>query len=143
MYIGRYYHSLEDKGRVSLPKKFRLKTNEVFIVTRGLDGGLFLYPQETWKETVSDLTSKSFTKKKHRDFIRLMTNDAQEVEVDKLGRIRIPDYLREFAKLEKDVVIVGSLKSIEIWDTKTYHDYIAIIEKEAEEIAEEVGESST
>lgn len=138
MYIGRYYHQIEEKGRVSLPKKFREQGSEAFIVTRGLDGGLFLYPQVTWEETINKLSEKTETKKMHRDYVRLMTNDAQEVEVDKLGRINLPDYLRKFAHLQKDVVIIGSYSKIEIWDVTLYHNYIEQLEKNAENIAENI-----
>lgn len=141
MYLGRYYHSLEDKGRVSLPKKFRENTTQRFVITRGLDGGLFLYPSDHWEKIVTQLSIRTFTKKKNRDLIRLITNDAQEVELDRLGRILIPDYLRKFARLQKDVVVIGSLHHIEIWDTKSYHEYIENIEMNAESIAEEVGET--
>lgn len=135
MFIGRYYHTLEEKNRVSLPKKFRdQETN--WIVTRGLDGGLFLFVQSEFEERLRELQTRSFTKKDHRDFIRLMTNDAQEALVDRNGRITIPEYLKNFAHLTKDVVMVGSFSRIEIWDVETYHAYIDQIESQAEEIAE-------
>ncbi len=134
MFIGKYYHQLEEKGRVSLPKKFR--KNEQLIITRGLDGGLFLYPQNEWIKTVELLSKQPDTKQKNRDYLRLMTNDAQEVETDTLGRITIPEYLRQFAKLTKQLVIIGSYSKIEIWDMKTYHDYLDRIEGKMEEIAE-------
>lgn len=134
MYIGRFYHQLEEKGRVSLPKKFRNK--ETLIITRGLDGGLFLYPQSQWEKTVEELSRQAETKKKNRDYLRLMTNDAQELEVDKLGRILIPEYLRSFAHLTKQVVIIGSYSKIELWDVETYHKYIDEIQGSIEEIAE-------
>lgn len=135
MFIGRYYHQLEEKGRVSLPKKFRSQ-GSAFVITRGLDGGLFVYPTEEWQRTIETLTTKAETKKKNRDYLRLMTNDAQEIETDSLGRITIPEYLRSFAHLTKEVVIIGSFSKIEIWDVTTYHKYIETIESQAEEIAE-------
>ncbi|MEO8581067.1 MAG: division/cell wall cluster transcriptional repressor MraZ [Patescibacteria group bacterium] len=136
MYIGRYYHQLEEKGRVSLPKKFR--TNESLIITRGLDGGLYLYPETQWTKTIQELTTRSDTKRKNRDYLRLMTNDAQELETDKLGRIMIPEYLRNFAHLTKQVVIIGSYAKIEIWNVETYHEYLDQIEGKMEEIAESI-----
>jgi MraZ protein len=84
------------------------------------------------------LQNKAFTKRANRDFIRLMTNEAQEVEVDPNGRIQIPEYLRATAQLTKNVVIVGSFERIEIWDVEKYHTYIDQISKNAEEIAEQV-----
>lgn len=136
MYLGRYYHTIEEKGRISLPKKFRQSENEQFVITRGLDGGLFLFPLNEWEKQIQELSQRTFTKKAHRDFIRLMTNDAQEVEVDKLGRILIPEYLKTFAKLDKQAVVVGSYSRIEIWDVQEYHNYIDELEKNAEEISE-------
>lgn len=134
MFIEKYYHQLEEKGRVSLPKKFR--KSEQLIITRGLDGGLFLYPQSEWMKTVEMLSKQPDTKQKNRDYLRLLTNEAQEVETDTLGRITIPEYLRQFAKLTKQLVIIGSYSKIEIWDMKTYHDYLDQIEGKMEEIAE-------
>lgn len=142
MYLGRYYHTVEEKGRVSLPKKFRKEDNEQFVITRGLDGGLFLFPLQEWETQIQTLSTRTFTKKAHRDFVRLMTNDAQEVEVDRLGRILIPDYLRTFAKLDKQAVVVGSYSRIEIWDVQEYHTYIERIESQAEEIAEHIEDSN-
>ena len=138
MFIGRYYHTIEAKGRISLPKKFREEETQAFVITRGLDGGLYVFPEVTWKEEVEQLTTRTFTKKDHRDLVRLMTNDAQVVEVDHLGRILIPEYLREFAHLEKQAVIIGSFNKIEIWNTELYHTYIEQVEKNAEEIAERI-----
>lgn len=138
MFTGRYYHTIEAKGRVSLPKKFRDKHQTTFVITRGFDGGLYVFPTETWHKEVGSLTTRTFTKKDHRDIVRLMTNDAQETEVDNLGRMLIPEYLRQFAHLEKQVVIVGSFNKIEIWDVERYHQYIAQIEEKAEKIAENI-----
>lgn len=139
MYIGRFYHRLEEKGRVSLPKSFRDQTKS-FIITRGLDGGLFLFDESSWTKDIASLTQTSITKKNTRDFIRLMTNDAMEIKPDSLGRILISEYLREFAGLKKEVVIVGSLTRIEIWDVTKYHDYIKSLEPQAEQIAEQISQ---
>ena len=142
MYIGRYYHTIESKGRVSLPKKFRDQGEEQLIITRGFDGGLYIFPSSTWATEVGSLTSRTFTKKDHRDVVRLMTNDAQEVEIDNLGRVLIPEYLREYAQLKKRVVLVGSMNKIEIWDAEKYHQYIESLEKNAEQITERISESN-
>lgn len=138
MFIGTYYHTLEEHGRVSLPKSFRETTSE-WIATRGLDGGLFLFSAETFHQRLQSISeSHVFTKKAHRDFIRLMTNEAQAVSVDANGRVNLPNYLIEFAKLQKDLVIVGSLEYVEVWDRKSYHSYVDALEKNAESIAESV-----
>ncbi len=139
MFIGTYYHTIEEKGRVSLPKKFR-EFGENWIITRGLDGGLFLFLNNTFTAELEKLSQFAFTKKAHRDIIRLMTNEAQELQVDSSGRLLLPDYLRATAQLTKEVAIVGSYQRIEIWDVQKYHEYIDHLEKHAEEIAEKVGE---
>lgn len=142
MFIGRYYHTVEQKGRVSLPKSFREQQTS-WIVTRGLDGGLFLFPEQNFHQQLKELSQRTFTKKRDRDFIRFMTNDAYQVTADKNGRVLLPDYLKQFAQLDKDVVIVGSFEYIEIWDVTTYHTYIESIEKEAEQIAENLEPGKT
>lgn len=136
MFIGTYYHTLEEHGRVSLPKSFREAASQ-WIVTRGLDGGLFLFPEETFHQHLHSITqSHVFTKKAHRDFIRLMTNEAQSISVDANGRVNLPNYLIEFAGLKKDLVIVGSLEYIEVWERSAYHSYVDTLEGNAEALAE-------
>jgi len=138
MYIGTYYHTLEEQGRVSLPKSFR-EINNKWIVTRGLDGGLFIFPEDSFQEKLQKISENHvFTKKAHRDFVRLMTNEAQAIEVDQNGRVNLPDYLIQFAHLNKDLAIVGSLDYIEVWERDLYHQYIDKLEDSAEEIAEKV-----
>ena len=139
MFIGRYYHTLEENRRLSLPKKFR-QIETSWIVTRGLDGGLFLFRAANFKEELSKLEQRTFTKKAHRDFIRLMANDAQEVVADDNGRVSLPEYLTGFAQLKKEVIIVGSYSRIELWDRNLYHQYLETLETEAEKIAEGLDE---
>ncbi len=135
MFIGRYYHTLEENGRVSLPKDFRqLETD--WVITRGLDGGLFLFRAENFKQELTQLADKTFTKKKHRDFIRLMANDAKLIQTDRNGRVSLPEYLIEAAGLKKSLVIVGSYSRVEIWGREQYHQYLDQLEANAEEIAE-------
>lgn len=138
MFIGTYYHTLEEQGRVSLPKSFRDFTDN-WVVTRGLDGGLFVFPADSFQEKLQKISENHvFTKKAHRDFVRLMTNEAQSIEVDNNGRVNLPDYLIRFAHLNKDLVVVGSLDYIEIWERDLYHKYADQLEGKAEEIAEKV-----
>ena len=89
MFIGKYYHTVEKKGRVSLPKKFREETEE-WVITRGLDGSLFLFTEEKFEQEVAQLADRSFTKKTVRDFTRLLTNEASQVSPDQNGRILLP-----------------------------------------------------
>ncbi len=137
MFIGKYYHRLESNQRISLPKKFR-DQSESWVVTRGLDGCLFLFKPETFQSEIAEIANRSLTKKTNRDLVRLMTNEAQEVISDDNGRVHLPEYLIEFAKLQKDVVVVGSLNRVELWDQSAYHEYVAKLELSAETIAESI-----
>lgn len=137
MLIGKYYHHLENKGRLSLPAKFR-EVSQAWIVTRGLDGCLFLLQESNFKQELDKIAQSSLTKKANRDLLRLMTNEASELEVDDNGRVNLPNYLIEFANLKKEVVVVGSLNHLEIWDQEKYHNYIDQIESQAEDIAESI-----
>ena len=137
MLIGKYYHHLEERGRLSLPAKFR-EVSEQWIATRGLDGCLFLLQEGNFKKELEKIAQSSLTKKANRDLLRLMTNEAKELSADENGRVNLPDYLIEFAKLEKNVVVVGSLNHLEVWDQEKYHHYIDQIEGQAESIAESI-----
>lgn len=138
MLIGKYYHHLEDQGRLSLPKKFREVSGE-WVVTRGLDGCLFLLQPENFAKELANIEAKSaLTKKATRDFLRLMTNEAAEISADSNGRVNLPAYLIDFAGLTKQVVVVGSLNHLEIWDQERYHQYIDQLEGQAEDIAESI-----
>lgn len=137
MFIGRYYHTLESKGRLSLPKTFR-EIEKKWIITRGLDGGLFLFRKKDFNKELEQLAERTFTKKTHRDFIRLMSNEAREVQSDANGRVSLPEYLIKFGQLSKQVVVVGSYSYIEIWDQTKYHQYLDQIEKKAAVIAERI-----
>lgn len=138
MFIGRYYYTIEEKGRVSLPKSFR-EQEKLWVITRGLDGGVFLFPQADFQKQLQALNERGFTKKADRDFVRLMTNDAEEVEVDAVGRITLPEHLRATAQLTKQVVLVGSFERVEIWDVERYHAYVDNLVENAENIAEKSG----
>lgn len=142
MLLGKYYHTIEANGRISLPKQFRSE-HEHWIVTRGLDGGLFLFPEQVFQQELNQLGERSFTQKRNRDFVRLMTNEAKQVSPDNTGRVQLPEYLIEFAGLKKDVVIVGSLNKLEVWDRARYHQYLDQVEPAAEEIAESLDNVST
>ncbi|HOP39281.1 MAG TPA: cell division/cell wall cluster transcriptional repressor MraZ, partial [Candidatus Woesebacteria bacterium] len=118
------------------PKKFR-ETSKSWVITRGLDGCLFLLPKETFQSELNKINEVGFSKKANRDLVRLMTNEATELVVDSNGRINLPDYLIAYAQLKKAVVIVGSLNRIEIWDLERYHHYLDQLESKAETIAEQ------
>lgn len=138
MYYGRYYHKLEGKGRVSLPVKFREKLQTGAILTRGLDGSLAIYDQELWKKKLEEANSLAQTKRAHREYIRYLTNDAQEVEIDNLGRFKLDSELQALAGIEKNVVFVGSLDHIEVWDQEKYHAYMREVSTKIESTVEEI-----
>lgn len=135
MLIGTYYHTLEENGRVSLPKNFREESTE-WVITRGLDGCLFLFTKHQYAEEMKTISGSSFTKKSNRDFTRLMATEAYEVELDKNGRVQLPEYLIDKASLKKHVAVTGNFSRIEIWDREAYHGYVDSLENSAETIAE-------
>jgi MraZ protein len=137
-FIGRYYHALEQKGRLSIPASFRAKLGQSAIVTSGLDGCLFLFDQATWQETIETTAQGPLTKKNARDWGRYLANNAEEVVFDSQGRILLSEHARNTAHLTKDIVVVGSLNRIEIWDRETYHTYLDALEQQVETIAETV-----
>jgi MraZ protein len=134
--IGKYYHALEQKGRLSIPKAFRTQISSPAILTLGLDSCLFLFPESQWQVVIQEAGSLPFTKKNTRDWTRLLANNAQSVEFDRLGRILVPDHLKSYAKLDKQIVIVGSINRVEIWDQQQYHTYLDTIQDQAVAIAE-------
>ena len=141
MFIGRHYHTLESKGRLAIPPQFRQQLGKKPIVTRGLDGCLFLVPSRTWEKLINGLRGSPLTKQDTREFIRLMAHDASLVKFDKQGRTLIPKILRSYAKIEKQVVVAGSLDWIEIWDRVGYHQHMKKNEARAEEVAERLTEA--
>lgn len=140
MYTGRYYHKIDSKHRFSLPAQFRKDLGKNIVVTKGLDGCLFIFDEEVWEKKLKETAALEFTKKVHRDFVRLLTNEAENAELDAHGRCRISEHLGNQASLRKDIVIVGSLDRVEVWDQARYHTYLTAIESHAEEIAEAVSE---
>lgn len=138
MLIGKYYNSLDSQRRVTIPKSLREQLGQNPILTRGLDGGLFFFPQSAWIAIVNNLENQPFTKKKNRDFLRYFSNEAYQVEPDALGRVTVPESLAQQAGLTKDVVIVGSLQYLEVWDRDQYHQYVDELNEQAEALAESV-----
>ena len=119
MFYGEYLHSIDRKGRLILPAKFREVAKaqfiEKFYITRGLDNCLFMFAEEEWKTQEVKFKSISFTKAESRKFNRLYFSGAVEIDFDTQGRILLPQYLKEFAQIKKDVTIVGVSNRIEIW----------------------------
>lgn len=138
MFMGEYNHTIDAKGRLIIPAKFREALGDDFVVTKGLDGCLFVYDNNEWDVFEQKLKSLPLTNKDARSFVRFFLAGAANVEVDKQGRILVPSVLREFAQLNKDVVMVGVASRIEIWSKERW-DNTAIYD-DVEEIAEHMAE---
>lgn len=122
MFMSEYNHTIDAKGRLSIPSKFREILGEEFVVSKGMDGCLFVYANEDWDAFGRELTSLPLINKEARKFARFFLAGAAQVELDKQGRILLPAQLREYAGLEKDVVLVGVGSRIEIWDKTKYDE---------------------
>jgi MraZ protein len=134
--IGEFYHNLDKKGRVIVPSRFREKLGDNFIITRGLDNCLFLYPIEEWKNIEGRLKSLPFTKAETRAFMRMFFSGASEVEIDKQGRTLIPPLLREHSHLQKEVVFIGVSNRAEIWSKEIWEKYSSNSNLSFEQVAE-------
>ncbi|MDP2941170.1 MAG: division/cell wall cluster transcriptional repressor MraZ [Candidatus Omnitrophota bacterium] len=144
MFYGEYLHSIDRKGRLILPAKFRevAKSSfiEKFFLTRGLDSCLFMLPEEEWRSQENKFKAVSFTKQQSRTFNRLYFSGAQEVNFDAQGRILLPQYLKDFAGIRRDVVIVGVSSRIEIWARDKWEEFYGNSRSAFEEIAEKLME---
>ena len=143
MLIGEYIHTIDEKNRVSLPVKFRKELGKKIIITPGLDQCLFIFTTCEWQKVAKRLSNSdsdlSFLKADKRSVNRFMFGRAAEVEVDSIGRILIPDFLKERIKLSGKAAIVGVEDRIEIWNDKTWTQYKEVIEKQADQLAEKLG----
>jgi MraZ protein len=122
MFMGEYNHTIDTKGRLIVPSKFREQLGNTFVITKGLDGCLFVYSNEEWRTIEESFRNKPLTSKDARKFARFFFAGACDCEVDKQGRILIPSNLREYAEIEKDVVSVGVLNRVEIWSKEKWQD---------------------
>lgn len=138
MFYGEYQHTLDPKGRVIIPSKFREGLGENFIVTKGLDNCLFAYSKEEWANLEAKLRALPFTDKDVRAFVRFFFAGACECEVDKQGRILIPQNLREYGSLDKDIFVIGVSSRVEIWDKSKWDLYCSDDNVSADSIAEKM-----
>jgi len=136
MFIGEYRHTVDEKGRVAVPVKFRKTLSKGAVVTRGLDNCLFLYTATEWEKLATKLASLPISKANTRAFSRLMLAGAMDVSLDAQGRIILPDYLRDYAGMGKKIVITGLYTHLEIWDTDRWEKYKKVTEKDSTSIAE-------
>ena len=140
MFIGEYTHTVDEKKRISLPAKFKKELGKKIVITRGLDSCLLVYPLKSWEGIAHKLGSLPMGQKDKRDIGRFMLAGAQEVEVDAIGRILVPDFLRDYAELKSKVVFAGVYDRIEIWNDKEWGDYSKRIEKQVDAVAEKLGD---
>lgn len=139
MFIGEYQATIDDKGRVAIPSKFRSQLKSKVVVTRGLDNSLFLYNVDEWKKLAEKLASLPISTANTRAFSRLMLAGAMDCEIDKQGRIVLPGYLKEFAKIQKRAVVAGLYNRIEIWSEELWVAYKTQTEQQSNAIAEQLG----
>ena len=140
MLIGEYKHNVDPKKRLSIPARMRRDTGDKVVITRGLDNCLFLFPMSEWDKLATKLGELPMGQQNTRGFVRLMLSGAVEVELDQLGRVLLPDYLKEYAGIDKSATIVGVFNRLEIWDSKVWDEYKGDIEKNSDKIAEKLGE---
>ena len=138
MFMGEYSHTIDTKGRLIIPSRFREELGETFVVTKGLDGCLFVFSDEEWRAFEIKLKSLPLTNKNARQFARFFVAGATPCELDKQGRILLPATLREFAGLEKDVVLTGMLNRIEIWSKEKWNENNSLDDVAMDEIAEQM-----
>ena len=140
MLIGEYVHTLDPKKRLSLPSRFRKEVGKKVVITRGLDHCLFVYTLKQWEKLSAKLAGLPMGASDTRGFSRFMLSGAVETDVDANGRVLIPDFLKSFGGLREKVVVIGAGDRIEIWDDKKWGEYKGTIEKQADTLAEKLGD---
>ena len=140
MFIGEYKHTIDTKKRLSIPSKFRKELEEKAVITRGLDNCLVIYPIKEWEKMAKKLEGLPTSQIEARNFARIMLSGASEVDFDKLGRILIPDFLKNYADLKKNASILGLSNRIEIWDEEKWQEYKKKTEMSVGDIAEKLKE---
>ena len=136
MFIGEYHHTIDEKGRVIIPSKFRESLGKYFIITRGIENCLFVYPIDSWNKICDKLNSLPFTKKDARQFVRFFMSGATEVELDKQGRVNVTQPLIDYANLKKDCVIIGTGERLEIWSQEDWNCFFDSTKDNMSDIAE-------
>ena len=140
MLIGEYLHTIDIKKRIAIPSKLRREVGAKLVITRGLDICLFVFPISQWNKLVEKLSKLPLGQRDTRGFIRLMLAGASEVGLDRLGRILVPDYLKQYAGLKKNIVVAGVYNRLEIWDEAKWKLFKQSTEKEVDNMAERLGE---
>jgi len=140
MFIGEYNHTLDEKGRLAIPAKFRTILKKGAVVTKGLDNCLFLYSKDQFEKIAQKFAALPLSQSKARAFSRHMLAGAMDVEFDNQGRITLPEYLRVFSGLRKKVIVAGLYNHLEVWDEAAWNKYKMEAEKNSNAIAEELGD---
>ena len=140
MLIGKFEHSLDAKGRVTVPGRFRDDLGEHFVITQGMDRNLYIYPLEQWDNFTAKLTKLPLGNKGAREIVTFFTGSASEGELDKQGRVLIQGELRNFAKMVKDVVFIGAINRVEVWSREVYLEKMATVDTDPETMNERLEE---
>ena len=138
MFIGEYSYTIDNKGRLAMPTKFRAQLAEGCVVTRGLDNCLFIYPKSDWEKLAQKLAELPLSQADARAFARLMLAGAMDVKLDRAGRVILPTYLRDFAKIKKQVVVTGLYNRLELWNQEDWEKYKNQAEENSSDIAEKL-----
>lgn len=136
MFIGEFRHNLDEKGRLAIPAKFRNSLAEGCVVTRGIDDCLDVYPADVWQKKAAKLASLPISQQDARSYVRLTLSGAMQVDLDKQGRITLPDYLRKYCRMNKKAVIVGLYDHLEVWEEHDWEKFKQGTEKKSAEIVE-------
>jgi len=140
MLLGEFKHNLDSKNRVTVPAKLRMELGEKPVLTRGLDHCLFIYPNRDWQLFMEKLNKLPLGQAKARNFKRFILSGASEIDIDEMGRVLIPEPLKKYSGLKKEVVIIGVGDRIELWNEDMWNKYIETAEKESESLAEGLSE---
>lgn len=138
MFMGEFHHNIDDKARLVMPSKFRVELGETFIITRGLEGCLFVYSMNEWNELINHLKKLPFTKKDARAFLRFFLSGAVECILDKQGRINVPTPLVNYASLKKECVVIGVNDRLEIWSEEAFNTFFNENINNIAEVAEDL-----
>lgn len=138
MFIGEFQHTIDEKGRLIMPARFRDGLGESFVVTKGLDNCLWAYPRAEWAALEAKMKALPFTNTNARAFVRFFFSGATDSELDRQGRVLIPNNLREYSRLSRDVVVIGVSTRVEIWAREEWDRYIKQAESSYEQLAEEI-----
>lgn len=139
MLLGEFTHTLDDKNRLTLPKKFLSELGKRLVISRWLDGSLSIYSSSAWQAEMEKMSKLSSTEQTARGFTRYFVGGATEVEPDKAGRIVVPEHLKSLAKIEKDAVLIGMQSRVEIWEKTRWESYKQELEQEGDTMAEQLG----